>query len=851
MGRSNYSPENPITARAGALVLRLLAMLASSLVLAAVAAAQSVHWEMDPNSPSTVMLVFEDCAPEGQPDLPTIPGAALSFTGQSQNINMVNGSFNRSVTFTYLVRSRQSGPLQIPAFSVKTNRGMLRVPAFNGAAPSVSVDSVAASKLLPERTSVWAGEVFGLTYELSATRRYDPQVNQTFDWNAAPLIAEDWSKPEVTEGQVGGERRLVVTYRTRAMAKTPNTLKLEAANHLLNIKTGTVGFGFLTQARMEPVSVTSDQPMIEVRPLPPSPAGFMGAVGQFKLVSKVVPEKAAVGEPVTWTLELSGSGNWPDIPGLPSREVSNDFQVVQPKARRTAAEGKLFDVSLSEDVVLVPSKTGSYVLGPINFTYFDPKAGSYKTLTAPRTTLTIGAPAAPQFNVTSQSAPAPSPARPEPRGGDGTAPDRTRIRDLGSPPEPPAGLPRDPLPGAAIARVPLSLGMVVLAAAVPFMALLGFWFALALRRAHATDPARPRREARARMKRTLAALDRARDGEQRALLLHWQHDAAIVWQIPHAAPPARIFGDPTWAVLWQDADRALYGAKSALPSDWVARAQAALVAKPVPRFKPGRLFLPKNLMPFAALLAVGAIVAAGVRAAESAGKGDPIEAYGRGDFATAEKLWRAQLADAPTDWIARHNLALALAQQDRPGESAAHATAAFVQNPPDSSVQWHFAMSAERAGFAPGDLGAFLRGGPVASAAELMSPAGWQFAVIGAAVFIAIMVGWVLVNAYGRRRRLVTWIAGVLATIGLLAGTGAAASWHAYGTAADGRAVIVPRAGTLRSIPTEADTAQKTTPVAPGSLAIADKTFLGWTRLAFENGQTGWLRKEELVPLWK
>ena len=62
--------------------------------------------------------------------------------------------------------------------------------------------------------------------------------------------------------------------------------------------------------------------------------------------------RAAVGEPVTWTLELTGTGNWPDLGGLPARTVSQDFQVVQPKAKRVNAEGKLFDATLTEDVVL-------------------------------------------------------------------------------------------------------------------------------------------------------------------------------------------------------------------------------------------------------------------------------------------------------------------------------------------------------------------------------------------------------------------------------------------------------------------------------------------------------------------
>jgi SH3-like domain-containing protein len=69
--------------------------------------------------------------------------------------------------------------------------------------------------------------------------------------------------------------------------------------------------------------------------------------------------------------------------------------------------------------------------------------------------------------------------------------------------------------------------------------------------------------------------------------------------------------------------------------------------------------------------------------------------------------------------------------------------------------------------------------------------------------------------------------------------------------AADRDAVIVARATSLRSIPTEADTSQKTTPLAAGSMARNDHEFLGWRRLRFDNGQTGWVRREDLVALWK
>ncbi|WP_414660753.1 BatD family protein [Horticoccus sp. 23ND18S-11] len=814
------------------------------LLFAVAAQAQSVRWEpSDSGMANSVQLVFENCAPDGEPQLPVVAGVTFTRIAESTNTNIVNFQVTRSVILTYQLRGRQTGPVAIPAFSVKTDKGSLRVAAFNTAAPAPPLESVAGAKLTPERASVWAGEVFTLNYELSAARRTNPQISPTFDWTAAPLVAEDWSKPEVTEAVVNGDRRVNVLFRTRAVGKTPNRLKLEAANHLLSIQTGTIGFGIISQPRMEQVSVTSDQPVLEIRPLPAAPLGFSGAVGQFKLVSKVVPEKAAVGEPVTWTLELSGTGNWPDLPGLPARDVSSDFQVVQPKAKRTPAEGKLFDVTLAEDVVLVPTKAGTYALGPVNFTYFDPKSGSYKTITAPRTAVTISAPIAPQFNV---SAP-PATTGEKPDG------DVSKAGAAGRPPSaptPPAPIPRDPLPGAAVARAPLVASTLITLLAAPFALLLLFWGWLAVRRAQHTDPVRPRREARDRLARVIAELQSQPSSGPgtTARLLAWQRDAAVLWQLPDAAPRATALTDAAWARLWTEADRALYSAQGALPPDWVTRAQAALAAKRVPGFQPLRLFLPQNLMPFAALIAVLLVATATV---VTAAELDALAAYRKADFANAEKGWRAALGQQPTNWIARHNLSLALAQQERATEAAAHATAAFVQHPGDPSVRWHFALAAEKAGAAPAILTRFITPGPWQTLGRFASPADWQLGLILASWVTAAALGWLLANTYGRKARGRRWTALALIAAGVLLGGSAAAGVQSYGLAAHADAVIVARPSTLRSIPTEADAAQKTSPLAAGTLALADRAFLSWTRLTFENGQTGWIRNDDLVRLWK
>ena len=53
------------------------------------------------------------------------------------------------------------------------------------------------------------------------------------------------------------------------------------------------------------------------------------------------------------------------------------------------------------------------------------------------------------------------------------------------------------------------------------------------------------------------------------------------------------------------------------------------------------------------------------------------------------------------------------------------------------------------------------------------------------------------------------------------------------------------------SIPTEADNTQQTSPLAAGTIGVVDNTYLDWVHLTFANGQTGWTKKSELLPLWR
>ena len=634
--------------------------------------------------------------------------------------------------------------------------------------------------------------------------------------------------------RAGSNPRTGLAYRTRAVARTAGRLRLNPTSQLVNLSVGVSGFGFFQQRQFQQFAVPSLPATVEVRPLPPAPAGFTGAVGDFKVDSKVVPVHVKVGDPVTWTVNLSGTGNWPEIRGLPAREAPASFQAIEPKPKRTQPQGKLFDGTLDEDVVLVPTQPGTYELPDLHFVYFDPKAGAYRTVAAPGATVIVdpaAAAVAPPPGESSGAAPAAVP------------PMEVAATPEAKPPEPPAPNLGDPTPPASEAVRPFGKPTLAFACAAPFAAVGLLWLLLAFRRARATDPFRPQREARRRLASTIAALRAASSGERPPLVLAWQRDSALLWKLEHAAPPPASVGDAEWRALWEESDRSLYSADSQLPGDWAGRADAALARKTVRGFSPARTLLASNLIPL-----LGLVLALAATAGRAAG---PAESYRQGDFAAAAKAWSEMVDSHPLDWSARHNLSLALAQQDRFGEAAAHAAAAFIQQASEPAVRRQLVYASDKAGFIPEPLDVLIQPGPVQALARLESPGGWQRAGMIAAVLAAAALALPLVAAYGLRRS--RWVqAGALSLLiaAFLLGAASVIGFRAYGLTADTRAIVVWRTGLLRSIPTEADVSQKTSPLAAGSAGIADRTFLSWVRIAFPNGETGWIPRKEVVYVW-
>ena len=832
---------------------RLLSSFVIFCLTAAAMSAQSVRWQpaggvLERGQATDIVLIFENCLPAADIVLPEITNLSLGPPQQSNQTSssIINGRITtrRMLYLAYAARPQGDDEIVIPAFTVSTDQGDFTIPPARFEVreatvgdTNIPIAEVAQARINLKGDTLWAGQVIPIDYQLEVSARFRAQLGGNPEWEPTPLVVEEWNEPTRESIGVGGDARNILTYSTRGYINAPGNYVIPSVQQLVNIGIPTAGF--LQSLRAEQYAITSDSPRLVVQPLPaPAPASFSGAVGDFQLASRVVPETAEVGEPVTWTLELTGTGNWPNIPGLPARQASQTFRVVQPDAKREIPEGRLFDGSIAEDVVLIPTRAGDFQLGPVEWTFFDPVAGRYKTISAPATTLqittsTAPAVAPPQSNQTADPLPPPLVG--------GNQPSTVTASPA---PTAPSQIPLEILPGTGSSPKPLPTGQTITIAAALVALFPLIWIWLSSQHARRHDAGRPARLARRRLQQTLTQIGRQQGVAQHPHLLAWQQDSATLWQRPAATPLKLLFaGNQQWIDLWREAERALYAESATLPDDWANRAQAALAAKRAPRFPIHRVLSPRHLFPVW-LLTLGMSLPGELPAQGAA-------AYQSGDFAAAEATWRSAIAADSSDWVAHHNLALALAQQNRWEEAGAHAAVAFVQQPRHPSTRWHLAYTLERSGYTPPVIGEFLNPRWSHRIAQIASPAEWRYLLlIGVALGVLGLV-LLLLHAYGRRIfgwRLLSWLLG-LASVALMAS--ALFSIQIWSTTADHRAALTWSAGELRSIPTDLDSEQQTAALAAGSLCRVEKSFLGWRQISFPNGQTGWVRREALVPLWR
>lgn len=119
---------------------------------------------------------------------------------------------------------------------------------------------------------------------------------------------------------------------------------------------------------------------INVQPLPAKPANFSGGVGEFTLASSINAKDVKTNDAVTIKLTISGSGNMKLI-STPEVKFPEDFEVYDPKVTNNFGASRAgLSGTQTIEYLAIPRHAGNFTIPPVEFTYFDLKSNSYKTL---------------------------------------------------------------------------------------------------------------------------------------------------------------------------------------------------------------------------------------------------------------------------------------------------------------------------------------------------------------------------------------------------------------------------------------------------------------------------------------
>ena len=129
---------------------------------------------------------------------------------------------------------------------------------------------------------------------------------------------------------------------------------------------------------------------IDVQPLPEGkPANFSGGVGEFDISSSINTTNLKTNDAVTLKVVISGTGNL-KLLSEPEVKFPEDFEIYDPKVDN---KSRLTQEGLSGSKVIeylaIPRTAGTYKIPAVEFSYFDIKSHSYKTLLTEEYTLNV------------------------------------------------------------------------------------------------------------------------------------------------------------------------------------------------------------------------------------------------------------------------------------------------------------------------------------------------------------------------------------------------------------------------------------------------------------------------------
>ncbi len=370
----------------------------------------------------------------GQIQLPEVENLIIQGRDQSRQIQMNAGQTIVSLTCTYAVGSNTPGTYQIPPIAVSIDGQQLttkpltlkvldaaaaQAPTPSGAPPAAGQAPDTSGKrfgfltvelLIKDRNYLYVGEIAPVGIRAWLPEDSRAQLRSGIQPEGKAFTLHNVSeRPQQGTEIKDGKRYTVITWyggisATKA-GKYPASLSLDATVAVRDTSApkprrrnggpfddplfDSMMDRFNTPMIQEDVTLKSDDEEIEVRSLPTAgrPDGFTGAVGDFKFESADIPASWKTGEPQQISASLSGSGNFALL-GAPTIVPPDAWKIYPGKSDLTPRDAAAFSASKRFQFSAVARKGGKQDV-TLSFSFFDPAAAAYKTLTTSPKPVTV------------------------------------------------------------------------------------------------------------------------------------------------------------------------------------------------------------------------------------------------------------------------------------------------------------------------------------------------------------------------------------------------------------------------------------------------------------------------------
>ena len=402
-----------------------LAIASGALSLPAWAATDGISVQLQPDrialgQSATLVVTLDGTDSAARPQVPEVDGLQIRPAGQSSQIRVINGQASRSIAFTYRLEPEREGQFTIPAISTRSLKSEpveLIVDPAGAANPAGSggPDAAASGDLAflridraetAGRDHLYVGELTPVA--IRAFFREGIQVSQLSKpsiTGGAFTLHQLSDQPKQQSTSIDGVRYRVLTWlgglsgakaadeELRATVEATIGIPTERQNRASRLSPFGGGSlfddpffdsafdSFFQELEYREVTLSNEPLNLAIRALPSDgrPAGFAGAVGQFKLGSFSMPSELETGEPVDLRVTVTGKGNFDRVSSpritpeagwktYPAKDTTAPADTIGWEAEKT------FTLPA---IALAPGERDVH----FSFDYFDPESGTYQSIT--------------------------------------------------------------------------------------------------------------------------------------------------------------------------------------------------------------------------------------------------------------------------------------------------------------------------------------------------------------------------------------------------------------------------------------------------------------------------------------